>query len=67
MPYRIGIDHCIEKMEEKWIITVMKLEWINPIELEWKSSWIHHSVNPSINQLFARVLINESQTMDLSI
>ena len=54
-------------MEENWIITAMKLEWINPIELEWKSSWIHHSVNPAINQSYARLLINESQTMDLSI
>ena len=28
MPYLIGIDHCIEKIEENWIITEMKLEWI---------------------------------------
>ena len=53
-------------MEENWIITAMKLEWINPIELEWKSSWIRHSINPAINQSFARLLINKSQTMDLS-
>ena len=47
-PYWEGIDHCIEKIEEKWIITTMKLEWINPIELDWKSSWIRHSINPAV-------------------
>ena len=59
LPYRIGIDHSIEMMEEKWKITAMKLEWINPIDLEWKSSWIRHSINPAVYPSIICSIVNQ--------
>ena len=66
MPHRIRKDHCIEMMDKDWIINALKLEWIESDRIEFKIG-LDSLLNQSINQSFARLFINQSQTMDLAI
>ena len=52
---------------ENWIITAMKLEWIESDRIEFKIGLDLLLLNQSNYQSFARSFINQSQTMDLSI